>query len=291
MPLFEVFIPASSPEDFDITARIRGDTWMQALRNGIAKLGVADVRNVFCDITEAGIDVTEPASGRVFRIRELSEPPLVQPARSSSTVSPAGAPRGAAAPAPKGAPPAGTSKPPTGTSNPPTLAGKPPAASGVVVGRPPPAAPIVAPAPAPRPATPSVGLVKHASPPAAAETGRFAAQGEEEEITRERPAVGAAPRIGRASAPASSPEDVLAALFEQVQDIYTRPKLADAAQFLLDLAMRVVPSESGSVFISDINRSDLAFVAARGPKAKEVIKFRVPMGQGIVGGYWCINSF
>ena len=47
--------------------------------------------------------------------------------------------------------------------------------------------------------------------------------------------------------------------------------------------MRSVAADSGAVFISDINRSDLFFAAARGPKARDVMKFRVPMGQGIVG--------
>jgi GAF domain-containing protein len=37
------------------------------------------------------------------------------------------------------------------------------------------------------------------------------------------------------------------------------------------------------VFLADINQHDLFFGAARGPKAGEVMMFRVQMGQGIVG--------
>ena len=81
MPLFEVFIPTNDTDGFNITAKIKADSWILALRNGLSKLGdTTDVRNIMCDITESGIDVTEPNSGRVFRIRELSEQPVVQQA-------------------------------------------------------------------------------------------------------------------------------------------------------------------------------------------------------------------
>ena len=70
MSIFEVFIPASDPDGFDITATIRADSWMHALRSGLAKLeNTTDVKNILCDITETGIEVTEPNSGSVFRIR------------------------------------------------------------------------------------------------------------------------------------------------------------------------------------------------------------------------------
>ena len=72
---------STDPDGFNVTARIRADSWIQGLRNGLSKLGdTADVRNVMCDITEDGIDVTEPASGRVFRIRELPDEVAAAPA-------------------------------------------------------------------------------------------------------------------------------------------------------------------------------------------------------------------
>ena len=46
MPLFEVFIPTTDPDGFNITARIRADSWIQALRNGLSKLGDG-LRDVF----------------------------------------------------------------------------------------------------------------------------------------------------------------------------------------------------------------------------------------------------
>jgi putative methionine-R-sulfoxide reductase with GAF domain len=139
---------------------------------------------------------------------------------------------------------------------------------------PPPAAAKPAPAPAPVPAE---SLVRQ----------RFSSDVDhEEEIKRER-ARDAAPiaAIGRKpEQPPSRPiEDIIADLFDKTQEMYGLPNLAAVANFILDLAMQLVPADSGAVFVSDINKSDLFFAAARGPKAKEVLKFRVPMGQGIVG--------
>src|SRR5689334_997242 len=74
MPLFEVFIPTNDPDGFNITARLRADSWIAALKGGLARLGdTTDVKNVMCDFTPEGIDVTEPKSGRVFRIKEVPE--------------------------------------------------------------------------------------------------------------------------------------------------------------------------------------------------------------------------
>jgi len=242
MPLFEVFIPSAEPDGFNITARIRAESWISALRSGLSKLGdAADVRNILCDINEFGIDVTEPTSGRVFRIRELGDS------------------------APEGAAP--------GPIPTPALAS--------------PRAPAIR----PRDTRPAVVHAQQEQAvlldvPAQGATPRFHAA-PDLAVTREKATGVVAPKIGRAK-PAHVEEprpldDLMASLFEKTQDLYSKGGAEAAAGFLLDLAMRTVPSDSGSVFISDINRSDLYFAAARGPKAKEVMKFRVPMGQGIVG--------
>lgn len=59
--------------------------------------------------------------------------------------------------------------------------------------------------------------------------------------------------------------------------------LRGAANRTLDLAMHWVPSESGAVLFTHSNGQDLYFAAARGPKANDVFRFRVPMGRGIAG--------
>ncbi|MEO1172228.1 MAG: hypothetical protein AAFX94_09265 [Myxococcota bacterium] len=245
MPTFELFIPALDESGFNVTARIEADNWMHALRNGLSKLGEGvDVRNVLCDINEQGIDVTEPQSGRVFRIKELGAAPAAAPTPARPPVAPAPAttpPAPAPAPAPIPAAPA-------------------PA---------PAARPAPAPAPAPVPAPVTLGVPKAAP----------------EHITRQR--ASEAPRVAigriRKDAVGRPVEDIIAELFEETAELQSQPDVAAAANMLIDLAMKVIPSDSGSVYVADINRSDLFFAAARGPKAAEVMKFRVAIGQGLVG--------
>ena len=96
--------------------------------------------------------------------------------------------------------------------------------------------------------------------------------------------------VGRAppTEPQRSVDELLGELFERTQQLYDAATLTEAANFLLDLAMESIPAESGAVFISDINADELYFAAARGPKADDVMDFRVPMGMGIVG--FCAQS-
>ena len=275
MALFEVFIPTNDTDGFNITARIRADSWIQALKSGLARLGdTADVRNIMCDFTEHGIDVTEPQSGRVFRIKELAEEGMAPP--------PAAAPPVSVAPPPAAAPPVSVAPPPAAA--PPVSAAPPPAAAPPVSAAPPPAAaPPVSAAPPPAAAPP----VSVAPPPAAAPPvtrPRFVAEVQEESVTQQRASEVPAQRIGRGQQQTSRPvEDLFEELFSQAQGVYDQSDLRASAAYLLDLGMRVVPSDSGAVFIADIDSNELWFAAARGPKAQEVLEFRVPMGAGIVG--------
>jgi putative methionine-R-sulfoxide reductase with GAF domain len=80
-----------------------------------------------------------------------------------------------------------------------------------------------------------------------------------------------------------STADFLEEVFELTQDVNQKKTQEEALYFMLDLAIDRVQVDSGSVFLADINQHDLFFGAARGPKAGEVMKFRIKMGQGIVG--------
>src|SRR5579872_5063221 len=76
MAKFEVFIPPANPEGFNVTFRVDANNWMAALRIGLMKLGQQGVtaQNILVDIQDDNsVHVTESESGRVFRIRELSE--------------------------------------------------------------------------------------------------------------------------------------------------------------------------------------------------------------------------
>lgn len=67
-----------------------------------------------------------------------------------------------------------------------------------------------------------------------------------------------------------------------------RRSLREVAERMLDLALRLVPSTSGAVLFAGLQSKDLFFAAARGPKAAQVMGFRVPLEQGIVG--FCVRE-
>ena len=75
MARFEVFIPAASPEELNLTLRVTAGTWMVALKIGLRKIGQGSMpTDVLCDVKDdESIHVTDPRSGRVFRIVELPE--------------------------------------------------------------------------------------------------------------------------------------------------------------------------------------------------------------------------
>jgi putative methionine-R-sulfoxide reductase with GAF domain len=79
-------------------------------------------------------------------------------------------------------------------------------------------------------------------------------------------------------------DDVLARVFEEMMDLeLSNAEAAGASELALRLAMRHIDAESGAVLLADIDKDELFFAAAAGPKAKEVKKFRLKMGQGIAG--------
>jgi signal transduction protein with GAF and PtsI domain len=80
-------------------------------------------------------------------------------------------------------------------------------------------------------------------------------------------------------------EEQLADLFLEVSEVHDKGRLEDALGFLLDLAMRTIGCEAGSVFTTDLGAQDLGFAVVRGPTADKLkqLGLRVPMGVGIVG--------
>jgi hypothetical protein len=90
-------------------------------------------------------------------------------------------------------------------------------------------------------------------------------------------------------APAPRPEDVLAELFEDVAEVARLDQQAGLER-LLDLALRRVDAEAGSVLLARLGARELEFAAARGPRARELADLRptVPIGVGIVG--FCVQE-
>jgi hypothetical protein len=99
---FEVYVPEAPPGlPAALTLRVEAAHWLAALKAGLARFGLpAPPAHVLCDIKPDGsIHVTDPESGRVFRIHELGagepaagEPPSSSPSALAQHVEEAAAP-------------------------------------------------------------------------------------------------------------------------------------------------------------------------------------------------------
>ena len=79
-------------------------------------------------------------------------------------------------------------------------------------------------------------------------------------------------------------EELFAQVFEEMAEIeFAGDTLEAGLQFALELAVKRIPSEAGWLLLADMNRRDLYFATATGPKAERVIDYRLPMGKGIAG--------
>jgi hypothetical protein len=253
MARFEVFVPAAPPKlPVDLTLRLEADHWLGALKTGLSRLGETQAsNNILCDIQADGsIHVTDPDSGRVFRIIEL---PATTPVGPMPAVAPA-APPAVQRPAPP--PPAPFVMAPP---DPEPIAARPVRYVPPPPPPPPARAPIQAPAPAPAPAR----------TPAPAPTPTPASPS--------RP-------IGRLVT-AVKAEDVLAELFLEVSDLGQMKDRKKGLEFVLDNALRIIGCEAGSVFTADSGRQDLSFEVVRGPSADKLkaLGLKVPIGVGVVG--------
>lgn len=288
MPKFEVHIPASDPNGFNVTLKVGADNWMSALKAGMQKLGEqgAVSQNVMVDIQEDNsIHITEPASGRVFRIREMSDaeaatakvkrPSQIRPAMQRAEVKtepglPKVEPRTQPLPKPeeKTVPAA---RPMPDDMNKTLTDAAPPKLENVPL--------LQKPAPAPPSQTRR----------AAKSSARIELKDVEELVQPLKAPTGT---IGRAK---SSPnviksqrqetEEILSDIFLRVVEIGNKKTLEEAMDFILDLVLEKVPCEAGSVMKADLATGDLTFLSARGPKAKDILKSKivVPAGTGIAG--------
>ncbi|MFT3706462.1 MAG: GAF domain-containing protein [Archangium sp.] len=307
MPKFEVHIPASDTNGFNVTLKVGADNWMSALKAGMQKLGEqgAVSQNVMVDIQDDNsIHVTEPASGRVFRIRELSDEEAAKaqvkrPSQIRPAVARPGEKTEPGIPVLKSNPPLGSSsgsdktqpipRPPDAKTNPPlpssaassSSASKQPTVDlnqtmpgGPALENVPPSSSRVAPTPQRRTAKSSA---------------RIELKDVEELVQPLKPTTGS---IGRAK---SSPnlaktqrqetEDILSDIFLRVVEISSKKSIEDAMEFILDLVLEKVPCESGSVMRADTATGDLTFICARGPKANDILRSKIviPAGTGLAG--------
>ena len=286
--LYEVYIPSAEKDGFDVTLQVEADNWTKALKTGLDRLGEAMVRNVMCDIkSDNSIHVTDATTRRVFVIREASpdadgegaiqdpdqEEEVAATVKMDSLKVPEPEP---AAPAPEPEPVAPTPEPEP-----------------------------VAPAPEPRPAaqapkpvapTPEASPQPRAQPEAVAEgdmqVGSSTFEALKRDDTEDQPRVISEERqktderksvnIGRKDEKVS--EHLIEDVFLEIQDIHEGDRsMEEVVNFVMDMVVDKLNAESGSILFADVNGRELYFATARGPKADEIMDFRVPMGKGIVG--------
>lgn len=292
MSKFEVHIPATDGNGFNVTLKVGADNWMSALKAGLQKLGEQGTisQNVMVDIQEDNsIHVTEAASGRVFRIRELTEeeaakaqvkrPSQIRPApqiRTEVKTEP-GLPAVKRPDEPKTQPVPRSDLEQTAKGGEP-LKLPPPDLNKTLPGN---FAALPATKDVPRNATPA--------PRAQKPSARLELKDVEELVQPLRPSTGSIGRVKSSPNVAKSmrqeTEDILADIFLRVVDLSSKKDIEEAMEFILDLVMEKVPCEAGSVLRADGATGDLTFVAARGPKAKQVLRANivVPAGTGIAG--------
>jgi hypothetical protein len=222
--LYEVFIPAIEAGKMNVTQKVDAENWLAALRSGLAKIGEQGdiVKNVMCDIQENGdIHVTDPRSGRVFRIKETGEGEITE--SDDATMAAPAVDKGASWQEYASAP---------------------------------------------------IDTTEHRA--AGPEAGVRVMESTETEAT--------ADSLAEARVKAQDPEELLADVFEESANIAEFGEdVQGAVEFVMDLVMSKVDCEAGSILFANINEHELYFASARGPKADDVMGYRVPMGKGIVG--------
>jgi len=307
---YEVYIPSPEADGFDVTITVDAENWMSALKSGLERTGEgADaVRNVMCDIKDDNsIHVTDATTQRVFVLEELGEEPpedvdVGEPEKG------AGQPESLEDQQRDEPPETPEVEEPEPTEEPSA-----PEESGEEIdlvdesGEEAPESPEVPDSaePATEPETPrAVAEDDEPAEPAGESLEEDSFTREEEEIEvgsqtreelreetdqpkvvdehRERSDVHRAAQVGRQDEKVS--ENLIEDVFLEIQPIHEGDKgMEEVVNFVMDLAMEKIRAESGSILFADTSGTELYFAAARGPKASEVMDFRVPMGEGIVG--------
>ncbi|MCX7944483.1 MAG: GAF domain-containing protein [Deltaproteobacteria bacterium] len=291
MAKFLVYIPSSTQGIPNLQIKVEAENWMMALQIGRQKVGEKTElgSNIICDFKEDGsVEITDPNTGRAFSIKEIEESlPIqttqTQPAQTTSSVS-------HCTPQPKPQQPEVSTPTPPTLQHPETPPIKTTTATPSVTSQKqevkesqPPISPI----------SPTIKIEPITKPPSAKQiaqyqpiekpTKKVEVNIEEiKEIKEEK-------QVGRKNTQLSSNiESIMTSLFSEVYEVYNiANSREEAANYMLDLAMKKIGVEAGSVLYADLSETELSFIAVRGPKSEEIKKYKIPIGKGIVG--FCVD--
>lgn len=291
---FEVFIPSSDSNGFDVNMTVEADNWMMALKSGLAKTGESEdlIRNVMCDIKDDNtIHVTDATSRRVFVLRELSDTQEEGQEQATLRMDV----NGLAAQNPTAQP----------VAAPPVVVQPQVAQPAIIVEKTAPTPSVIVEPQAAVQTAPSV----IARPQAAAATTQPSARHEPwesddgrvrigsstfEALQRDEPQpkvveekripTGQRPAVDMSRAREAVSDNIMEEVFLEINQIHEGDmSMEQVVNFVMDLSLDKVGAEAGSIMFADVNGRELYFATARGPKAHEIMSFRVPMGKGIAG--------
>lgn len=290
--LYRIYIPALEKDGVTLSIEVEADNWMLALRYGLDEIG-ADrdlIKRAICDIkTDMSIHVMEPAGGHVFILSEVpsSDRPTVgeTPAVTDEMLANADAPLPTPTPVAAWAMEE-TAPQELGTAH--TVDNIPMEADGPVDEEDDEDIPVAEEIDYP---LREADLEKYFDAPTGPAGGishldlAAVVQDEATVVGREPTADQPIRDFEReVSKTRESKEELFARVFEEMAEIdFVGETVEDALSYALELAVQRIPSEAGWLLLADLNRRDLYFATATGPKAEEVIDYRLPMGKGLAG--------
>jgi putative methionine-R-sulfoxide reductase with GAF domain len=283
---YEIYVPGITDDDFDITLKINANSWIEALKIGLNRLGedAKIIKNLMIDIMDDNsIHVTETINNRVFRIKELfdieekkEERPVIEakPVEAAVTqnIEPIQKPVIEAKPVEA-----------AGTQNIEPIQKPVIEAGGRSNATPVADVALQHPPKEERPVIEAKPVEKNIPL-----KNRFESHFDidiEDEV-KVKTNTTQKIKLGREITEKKiDVEDILSDLYFDIADIDRENNVLSAMEIVMDLTMKYMDSESGSVYLVDLNKNDIVFAAIRGPKAEELKKLniRIPMGMGIVG--------
>ena len=283
MAKFQVTVPPSDPDGFEVTLTVDAASWQGALRAALTKIGESQVKSITCDVQDDGsFKITDSESSRSFLVKNVDGATSAAPAADLKKAEEAkkAEEQKRADEAKRADEQRRAEEQKAEEQRRAEEAKKAEEAKRADEQR-------------------RAEEAKRAEETKRAESKKAEEQKRADEQRRAEEAKRA--KKGKTDAPVAATRetietkiesgqqvgtdtvDMLTDAFEAMMDLFGIQDTQQATYFVLDHAIKKVPSEAGSVLFNDIGKRELYFVAARGAKSKDVIGRRIAIGKGIAG--------